>query len=97
MGHPPGCGPQEVRGESRRKSREESMNGSGLRRRPKLGRLGPGPVRAALLLGAWALACEPAERAAPARPNVLLVVIDTARADYLSSYGFPELTTPAID
>jgi arylsulfatase A-like enzyme len=28
---------------------------------------------------------------------VLLVVIDTARADYLSSYGFPELTTPAID
>lgn len=34
--------------------------------------------------------------AAP-RPNVLLVVLDTTRADSLSCYGHPQATTPAID
>lgn len=32
-----------------------------------------------------------------ARPNVLLVVLDTTRADYLSSYGHPRPTTPRLD
>ncbi len=31
------------------------------------------------------------------RPNVLLIVIDTARADYLSCYGCPHPTTPTLD
>ncbi len=30
-------------------------------------------------------------------PNVLLIVMDTVRADYVSSYGFAEETTPNID
>ena len=30
-------------------------------------------------------------------PNVLLIVIDTLRADHLSSYGYPRPTTPNID
>ena len=34
---------------------------------------------------------------APARPNVLLVTLDTTRADYLSSYGFPLPTSPHLD
>jgi len=33
----------------------------------------------------------------PAVPNVILISIDTLRADYLSSYGFPRETTPNID
>jgi len=39
-------------------------------------------------------------RLAPATrdsPNVLVIVIDTLRADHLSSYGYPRLTSPEID
>jgi arylsulfatase A-like enzyme len=31
------------------------------------------------------------------RPNVLLIIVDTLRADYLHCYGFPEATSPNID
>jgi len=31
------------------------------------------------------------------RPNILLVVMDTTRADHLSCYGYPKPTTPNID
>ncbi len=30
-------------------------------------------------------------------PDVLLITVDTLRADYLSAYGFPEQTSPQID
>ena len=30
-------------------------------------------------------------------PNVLLIVLDTVRADRLSAYGYPRRTTPALD
>lgn len=30
-------------------------------------------------------------------PNVLLIILDTLRADHLSSYGYPRHTTPNID
>ncbi len=30
-------------------------------------------------------------------PNVLLITLDTVRADHLSSYGYPKLTTPHLD
>ena len=34
----------------------------------------------------------------PARlPNVLIVILDTTRADHLSAYGYPRATTPSID
>lgn len=40
------------------------------------------------------LACAPA----PAeRPDILLVVIDTLRADHVGSYGYPKPTTPNLD
>ena len=32
-----------------------------------------------------------------ARPNVLLISIDTLRADHLSCYGYPRRTSPSID
>ena len=37
------------------------------------------------------------ERPAIVQPNVLLIVIDTLRADYLSSYGAPEQIAPFLD
>ena len=49
-----------------------------------------------------ALACDapprpPAAAIAPARPNVLLYVVDTLRADVLGAYGHPYVETPALD
>jgi arylsulfatase A-like enzyme len=35
--------------------------------------------------------------AAPGSPNVLVIVIDTLRADHLSSYGYSRTTSPNID
>jgi len=37
------------------------------------------------------------EKEHPKAPNVLLVVLDTVRADHLSCYGYGRLTTPNID
>lgn len=36
-------------------------------------------------------------KASVKRPNVLLLTVDTLRADHLSSYGYPRRTTPNID
>ena len=39
-----------------------------------------------------------AERAArSARPNIIFIVLDTVRADHLSSYGYSRRTTPNLD
>jgi arylsulfatase A-like enzyme len=35
--------------------------------------------------------------AAPGSPNVLVIVVDTLRADHVSSYGYQRPTTPEID
>jgi arylsulfatase A-like enzyme len=40
-------------------------------------------------------ACAPGPE--PPRPDVLLITIDTLRADYVHAYGFAEQNTPAID
>lgn len=47
-----------------------------------------------LLLG---LGCPPSPSAAPPRPAVLLLTIDTLRADHLGVYGGARGTSPAID
>jgi arylsulfatase A-like enzyme len=39
----------------------------------------------------------PAGAAAAARPNLLVYVVDTLRADHLGCYGYPRPTSPAID
>jgi arylsulfatase A-like enzyme len=51
-------------------------------------------VVAALASLAGLLACAP-EPDPP--PNLVLIVIDTARADHFSSYGYPRQTTPRFD
>jgi arylsulfatase A-like enzyme len=56
-----------------------------------LGVLGPGLLRRD---------AAPAQRAADgagARPNLLLVVIDTLRADHLGCYGYARETSPVLD
>src|SRR5580765_7091342 len=51
--------------------------------------------RMAMLLAA--LLSVPAPAAAARFPNVLLVTVDTLRADRLSSYGYRRPTTPHLD
>ena len=48
-----------------------------------------------VLLGAGLLSS--CSRSRPAIHNVLLISIDTLRADHVSAYGFPRPTTPNID
>lgn len=40
---------------------------------------------------------RPRERASPDRPNVVLVVMDTLRADRTSAHGYARATTPVLD
>jgi len=55
--------------------------------------------RGALLLSAMLAltACGDAGPAEQRHPDVLLVVLDTVRADHCSSYGHPRETTPRLD
>jgi len=53
----------------------------------------PGLTAALVALGAALVACS----GGPERPDVLLVVIDTLRADGLSAYGNPRATSPHLD
>jgi arylsulfatase A-like enzyme len=53
-------------------------------------------LRHVALLLPLALACA-REAPPPARPNLLLVSIDTLRADHLGCYGYPRNTSPVID
>jgi arylsulfatase A-like enzyme len=51
-----------------------------------------------LVAGAGALACRDApEPIAAARPSVLLVTIETLRADHVGAYGYARNTTPNLD
>jgi arylsulfatase A-like enzyme len=40
---------------------------------------------------------ENTETKTGARPNIVLIIMDTVRADKLSCYGFPHATSPALD
>jgi arylsulfatase A-like enzyme len=44
-----------------------------------------------------ATACAPARRTGTEAPNVVLISVDTLRADHLGCYGAPAVETPAID
>lgn len=48
----------------------------------------------AAALFAYSAACHPAESAA--RPNVLLVIFDTTRADHLTPFGYSKDTSPRV-
>ena len=66
------------------------------------------PLRAAaVVLAGFMLACSPETpppeepiTVTPARddaPNIVLIVVDTLRADHLGTYGFPHGSSPNID
>src|SRR5207247_8558769 len=56
------------------------------------------PQHSALLSAcAGALLALASACAAPARPSVVLITIDTLRADHLGCYGYARPTTPRID
>lgn len=58
------------------------------------------PQSAAALFAALATACCAActpQPSQPVTPDVLLITVDTLRADYLGSYGFPLPVSPNID
>jgi arylsulfatase A-like enzyme len=56
-------------------------------------------TRAALLLFALLVACKPdcTPAGGEARPIVLLITVDTLRADHLASYGSSRVRTPHLD
>ncbi len=58
-----------------------------------------GLAGACSLLLAAAVGCggSPADRAPPRRPNVVLYVVDTVRADRLGVYGYDKPTSPRLD
>ncbi|MBN1433715.1 sulfatase [Candidatus Fermentibacterales bacterium] len=55
------------------------------------------PLRAALLAALLLLASSCGVGTAPGSPNLLLVLIDTLRADHLGCYGYERNTTPCLD
>ncbi|HZW29194.1 MAG TPA: sulfatase, partial [Isosphaeraceae bacterium] len=69
-----------------------------------LARTAPALLGLVLLQAAWTLGAEPIkrwrERSRPlppaGSPDVLLIVLDTVRADRLSLYGYPRPTTPHL-
>jgi len=70
------------------------------------GRWGPALRRLPLWLAASAVACglgtflgwqRPAVAEAGARPNIILISLDTLRADHLGCYGYGQDTSPVID
>jgi arylsulfatase len=55
------------------------------------------PLRTLLCPGAGALLALALACSAPERPSVVLITIDTLRADHLGCYGYARPTTPRID
>lgn len=64
-----------------------------MRRRKEVRGAHPAALLACVLATAGCSTSEPA----PLRPNVLLISVDTLRADALSAYGSPDATSPHID
>ncbi len=58
-------------------------------------RLAPAVAGAIALLGGFLPGCS--KDTPPRRPNVVLIVVDTLRADRMSSYGYGRQTTPRLD
>ncbi|MEP7131609.1 MAG: sulfatase-like hydrolase/transferase [Acidobacteriota bacterium] len=54
-------------------------------------------ARALTLIALAAVATSGCSRAGPARPVIVLISIDTLRADHLPAYGYRDVSTPAID
>jgi len=54
-------------------------------------------VLSGLAVSVWALANLARPREAPRPLNLVVITIDTVRADFLGAYGYPERVTPNLD
>jgi predicted AlkP superfamily pyrophosphatase or phosphodiesterase len=73
----------------------------------RLSKTHPQKLLTALVIAALVGACSPAgeeggggkgsRAASPRRPNVVILVVDTLRADHLSTYGYARRTSPYLD
>jgi arylsulfatase A-like enzyme len=52
-------------------------------------------LKVGVFLFGWAMGCAPSPPAGP--PNILLIVVDTLRADHVGLYGHERETTPNLD
>jgi arylsulfatase A-like enzyme len=50
-----------------------------------------------VILATALTACSPPPRVPPATPHVVLIVVDTLRADHLSTYGYARPTSPNLE
>jgi arylsulfatase A-like enzyme len=50
-----------------------------------------------LLIGAWSVFLPPFHLLSPSPRNLVLITLDTLRADHVSCYGYEKKTTPYID
>ncbi len=57
----------------------------------------PEPAGDTSFVGAWSAPRIVASRERSRRPNIVLISIDTLRADHLSLYGYERPTSPALD
>jgi len=57
----------------------------------------PEPAGDASFVGAWSAPRVVATAGRSARPNIVLISLDTLRADHLSLYGYERPTSPALD
>ena len=68
----------------------------GARRRP-CGAVGLAVLACALLAGCEADAPRSTDVAGEAGPNIILVTIESHRADHVGCYGYDRVTTPSLD
>ena len=80
------------------KSKKNTHGDKRISRRQMLARLSQGALAAALAPHVWAQS-KPSAVSAPAvsRPNILLISVDTLRADHVSHLGYSRQTTVCID
>ena len=53
--------------------------------------------RRAILAAAAALAFAAAAYSAPAKPDIVFVLVDSVRPSHMGCYGYPRGTTPFLD
>src|SRR5215210_1379368 len=81
---------------SRYSPRLKNIHGRALLKRRSIPRI-PLPVALALMALLCLAGCSSRRESAPAATNLVLITLDTVRADHLGSYGYAAAETPWLD